>query len=391
MVNQIIITTLFIIASAQFILIFGKISSTEKGQLEFAVELIKKLGQNDKSAISSPISISSGIFMLYLATGSLTQKELRKFFKKYRVDKKVKRKFDKLLKNIAGKEYSLTIANRLYVQEGFSIRSTFNDTLKFYFNETVHNFACDQIDQLNQEIGNWASEKTNGRIKEFEANNIGSKSEMLLFNTFHFSGAWKNQFINSETSNTLFHLSEDKTKVVPMMLLRAKLPYYQDSFVQIVKLPYVGDEVEMIIILPQIRFDLSNIRKKMTGKDLIKYINWTNSTNVELTLPRYRMENEWNLRRTLIKFGITRIFSNYANFEELSNYPISLRNFMHRCTFKAKEGGTDVAISTEHNLSDNQNFSKSVTFKTDQPFLYFVVKDSKTVLYAGQYGWDHHL
>ncbi|CAG9530729.1 unnamed protein product [Cercopithifilaria johnstoni] len=383
MVNQIIITTLFIIASVQFIPIFGEISSTRKGQIEFAVALIKEIGQNDKSIISSPISISSGIFMLYLAADSETKEELEEFFGRFGVTEEVEQNFDELLESIAAERnnYSLTISNRLYIREGFSIQPSFIDTLQHYFNETVHYFTYNRKDQLIQEINNWASGNTNRRIKRFGTDIISPKTEMLVLSTFHFSGAWKNQFIDSETSNTLFHLSEDKTKVVPMMLLRAELPYYQDSFVQVVKLPYVGDEVEMIIILPQIRFDLSNIRKKMTGKDLIKYINWTNSTNVELTLPKFGTETKLDLESVLRKFGITYIFSNYADFTELSSDSISVSNIIHSSSFKATEKGTGTAIRTKYNPALNT----FATFEADQPFLYFVVKDSNTVLYAGQY------
>lgn len=60
-----------------------------------------------------------------------------------------------------------------------------------------------------------------------------------------------------------------------MMQLTAQLPYYEDLYVRVVKLPYVtdfGDKMEMVIILPRIPFDLSGIRRKMTGKVLQDYM-----------------------------------------------------------------------------------------------------------------------
>lgn len=68
-----------------------------------------------------------------------------------------------------------------------------------------------------------------------------------------------------------------------MMLLRAKVPYYEDSTVQVVKLPYIGGEVEMVIILPKIRFGLLKIRETMTGKHLIEYIQNAKQTDVEVS------------------------------------------------------------------------------------------------------------
>lgn len=69
-----------------------------------------------------------------------------------------------------------------------------------------------------------------------------------------------------------------------MMHLRAELLYYSDYFVRVIKLPYIDDEIEMIIILPRIRFNLFNIREKITGEDLIQYIYHAVPIYVEVSI-----------------------------------------------------------------------------------------------------------
>lgn len=47
-------------------------------QFDFAVALLKGTGRYDQSTISSPISISTALFMVYLAADGETKTELSK-------------------------------------------------------------------------------------------------------------------------------------------------------------------------------------------------------------------------------------------------------------------------------------------------------------------------
>lgn len=57
-----------------------------------------------------------------------------------------------------------------------------------------------------------------------------------------------------------------------MMNIWAKFPYYENEELQVLGLPYVGDEVLMYIVLPQQQFGLADVEKKLTGKQLLAYI-----------------------------------------------------------------------------------------------------------------------
>lgn len=58
---------------------------------------------------------------------------------------------------------------------------------------------------------------------------------------------------------------------VEMMSVTEHFPYYEDEDVKVLGLPYTGDEVLMYIILPQQKFGLSDVMKKLTGRQLLDY------------------------------------------------------------------------------------------------------------------------
>ncbi|KAL3990589.1 Serpin (serine protease inhibitor) family protein [Acanthocheilonema viteae] len=346
-------------------------------QFDLALNLIKEMGTKDRSVIVSPISISAQLFGVYLATHDETRKEISEFLGKS-TSRSIQNYFGNLLFRICGRKndnYTFNIANRLYVPKRFSIKPFFSFVLQFYFKENLHYFTYERRNELIQEVNNWAKEKTNGRINELMGTaNINPKSKMLLFNTMYFKNIWKEQFISASIW--------DKQKKVSMMALKAEHSHYIDNFVHVLKLPYVYDGIQMIIILPKQIFQLSNVRNKMTKSALMSYIGKSKPSNVTLILPKFQIETELNLKN-LKTFGDTNIFSKNADFQGISDDPISVSNIIHRSFFEINEKGTEIACETE---SGSGNLNRSGSFIVDQPFLFFVVREANIILYAGQYG-----
>ncbi|VDM21856.1 unnamed protein product [Wuchereria bancrofti] len=378
MINQTITAALLLFASFQFVLIFGEISSTDTAQFDFAVSLIKEIAQGGQSTISSPASISTALFMLYLAANGETKQKLSEILRRNARKTQIQQYYGKLLASSDGKKkksYILNIANRLYVPKEFSIKPSIPHIFQFYFGESLHRFNGKRSGQLIKEINSWASRNTNNRIMDFMGTaKINSQTKMLLLNTIYFKGVWKKPFSTD---------SQKKLNGLPMMQLNAVLKYYEDKLVQVVKVPYVGDEVEMVIILPKARCGLYKVREEMTGRNLRRYIENAMPTKVELKLPKFELKQELNLADILEKLGITGIISEKANFRALSDSPISVGKIIHGASFKvngkAMETRTEIGFT-----SPGLVFRKNIIFNADQPFLFFVISKSEDVLFAGQ-------
>ncbi|KAK6113066.1 Serpin (serine protease inhibitor) family protein [Brugia pahangi] len=388
MINETITAALLLFASFQFVLIFGEISSTDTAQFDFAVDLIKEIAQNDESTISSPASISTALFMLYLAADGETKQKLSEILGRNARKTQIQEYYGKLLASSDGtksKSYMLNIANRLYVPKEFSIKPSIPHIFQFYFGETLHRFNDGRSGQLIKGINRWASKNTNNRIVDLmETTKINSqKTKMLLLNTIHFEAVWRKPFFTDKTQNEMFQVSKSKKIMMPMMQLNAVLKYYEDKFVQVVKLPYVGDKVEMVIILPKARSGLYKVREEMTGRDLRRYIENAVPTKVELKLPKFELQQKLDLEDVLKKIGITYIFSKKANFNALSDNSVSINNIIHKTSFGVNEKGTESTKETGFN-SPSFIFPYSTVFNANHPFLFFVIRKSQDVLFAGE-------
>ncbi|EFO16302.1 serpin, partial [Loa loa] len=284
--------------------------------------------------------------------------------------------------------YTLNIASRLYVREGFHTKDSFQRVLRYYhYNETLHKFNLEQKDELIQQINGWISSKTNNKIRNIiTRDTIDGDTRILLLNAIYFKGTWESQFMKMATAQREFHISENEKKLVPMMIKMDEVPYYGDDSVQVIKLPYIGNEVEMVFILPKTRFGLANVLKFLTGEKLFKYIRDAQLQSVSISLPKFRVEEKWDLTSALKEIGITDAFSNTANFAELVNdtLPISLTKLCMQDSLRfVDEKGTESAAATTVELSFRT--LPSYRFVADQPFLFAIVKDLKTILFAGQF------
>ncbi|VDM21855.1 unnamed protein product [Wuchereria bancrofti] len=400
--NYAIITALFIFSSIQFVSIFGEISLINRALFNFTVNLMQKTAKDDKSAILSPFSVSTSLFMVYLATNAARTSDLRKQFANQIADSA----------KIKSKKYKLNVANRFCVRKGFPVKDSFKRMLRLYYNETVHEFSFEkrkgfvQVCSLTKCKNDMKIErKTNKKIKDLiKEDSINKDTNILLMNAIYFKATWKNQFMKAVTKEREFHISEKEKKPIahtlnkymcissalrfiqiPMMTNSIKAPYYEDNLVQVIKLPYTHTKIEMVFILPKARFGLSNVLAKLTGEDLFKYINDTKRSSVTVIIPKFQVEEKLDLKDALQKIGITDIFSAASNFRELVNttVPVSVGKIMHAGFIEIDEKGTE---STAVTVVDLINRSASQhRFVADHPFLFAIVNNLETVLFIGQY------
>ncbi|KAM3728003.1 Heterochromatin-associated protein MENT [Dirofilaria immitis] len=389
MITQTITTVLLLIVSTQFVLTFGQIFLTDYAQSNFTVNLLRKIAKNDKSAILSPISISSVVFAVYLAADGETKQQLKEILGGAARGTEIEDHFARLLADFNRREnedYTLNMANRFYVRQEFSTKKSFAKILEFYYCETLHKFNYEERNELAQEVNNWVSEKTNNKIIELmTGDNINEDTVMLLLNAIYFNGTWETQFNDKKTHDEIFYVSENETKNVSMMAFEKRLPYYEDNFVKVVKLPYIGEEVEMILILPKTSFGLRNVLENISGEDLLFYIDKAEQKLVSLKLPKFRLEADLNLKEILQEIGIVNAFSRAADFRKLTDQAISVSDIVHKSFIEVNEKGTESAAATAVYLEDRIYWMPEAFFIADQPFLFAIVKDRKTILFAGQF------
>ncbi|MBN3275641.1 SPB6 protein, partial [Polyodon spathula] len=299
--------------------------------------------------------------------------------------------------NKQGAPYKLCLANRLYGEKSFDfIKEFIQDTKKFYQAELEAVDFVNASEAARQNINSWVQNHTQDKIQNLLAKGtVDDLTRLVLVNAIYFKGNWGKKFSESETRERSFRLSKNGTKPVQMMQQKAKfnLTFIPEVNSQIIELPYVGDELSMLIILPtEIEDDstgLEKLERELTFENLMK---WTKpemmgNTEVTVTLPKFKLEETYDLKSVLISLGMVDAFDvGKSDFSGMSsNNELVLSKVVHKSFVEVNEEGTEAAGATGA-IMMLDCLRIPVQFNADHPFLFFI-RHNKThnILFYGRF------
>lgn len=183
---------------------------------------------------------------------------------------------------------------------------------------------------------------------------------------------------------------------VPMMYQRSVMPFaaIPELGANVVELPY-GKENRlcMVVVLPRRESNLTAIFKKLGGEykmdNIFNEMHKFDDTDdyeeneIELSLPRFTIDSDLQLRTVLQHLGITDIFDPAkANLSKLSRQPTFVSRVFHKAIIEVNEEGTVATAVTGGTVSFKQT---PIEFNVNRPFGFLIAeRATKTLLFAGQ-------
>ena len=82
----------------------------------------------------------------------------------------------------------------------------------------------------------------------------------------------------------------------------------EEAQCQVLKLPYAGNDLSMIIALPDEKGGLEKVEDKLTIKKLQTWLGSFDNTTVEVALPKFKLSQQFELRKVLPQLGIQDLF-----------------------------------------------------------------------------------
>ncbi|XP_034429055.1 leukocyte elastase inhibitor-like isoform X3 [Hippoglossus hippoglossus] len=373
-----------------------------KANTSFCLDLFKKLSDKDKAAnvFYSPFSISSALAMVMLGARGNTHTQMSESLKTKHCQDNVHTDFSKLLKtlNKAGAPYSLSVANRLYGEQSYQFVEDFLGATRKHYDaelESVDFKTSHEAARLN--INTWVEKQTQGKIQDVLAQGVvDNMTRLVLVNAIYFKGNWNKQFKERDTEDAQFRINKNESKPVKMMHQKTKFPY---SFIsefncQVLEIPYKGQELSMLIFLPMDIDDsstgLEKLEKELTYENFVK---WTRpdtmeKEEVQLGLPRFKMEESYDMKDVLISMGMVDAFDMaMSDFSGMSpSDDLVLSKVVHKAFVEVNEVGTEAAAATAVVMMLCSYQMSSVTFIADHPFLFFIRHNpTSSVLFAGRF------
>ena len=357
----------------------------------FAFNLFRKVTSKN-SEIVSPISITYALGMLNNGAAGETQKEINKvlgfgetgvdgindFCKKMLTEAPT---LDKLTK--------VMIANTIYMNKGYELKSDFIDKAKTYYDAEPETREFNE--ETRQVINKWGNDHTEGMIPEvLKPNEFDPSSVSYLLNAIYFKGAWAEKFDKGNTKDETFK-GYSAEKQVPMMHQEHEFGYAETDNCQALCLPYGNNAYRMTILLPKEGKTINDVLKTLTAESWQRY-QFMGSAIVDVKLPRFESESDIKLIDIMSELGMPRAFDPYlAEFPNFCNKPVFISMMKQVAKIKLNEEGTEAAAITVIGIKTTAVAPEPqhVQFIANRPFLYVISEFSTgAIFFIGQYMGD---
>ncbi len=367
------------------------------GNTQFALDLYQRLCQTKDNLIVSPYSISTALAMVYGGARGETEKQIAQALNLALGQDKLHLAFAELqasLNQIQTKEQvRLHIANSLWPQQTYPFLDTYLDLVRQTYGVNIAPVDYKTArEAARQQINGWVEQETASKIKDLlEPGSLNPLTRLVLVNAIYFKGNWALPFDKAQTRQDLFYPNGSESIEIPMMTQLKDFRYGERDQLQVLELPYTGLDLSMLILLPKKKDGLSNLEKTLNVKNLQQWTQSLARRKVNVFLPRFKIEAQFDLETTLKDLGITDAFSpakaNFSGMDGKSNW-LYIGAAVHKAFIEVNEEGTEAAAATGITIgvtSIAPSRPKPVEFRADHPFMY-IIRDNQTksILFMGK-------
>jgi serpin B len=167
------------------------------------------------------------------------------------------------------------------------------------------------------------------------------ENRLIILDAIYFKGDWTEQFDKKLTRDLPFTLGNGQTVTHPRMSRTEDFEYYEDDAFQAVRLPYAGRAVSMFVFLP--KKSLDEFLQNLTIGNWEQWITQLRSRKGTVELPRFKLENDYDLKGVLEAMGMPAAFTRQANFQSISDEPLYIGWVKQKTYVDVNEEGTEAA------------------------------------------------
>ncbi|HEX2094096.1 MAG TPA: serpin family protein [Longimicrobiaceae bacterium] len=369
-----------------------ELSAAERGLIEgsnrFAFGLLREVDRADTASniFISPLSASMALGMTTNGARGATLEEMRATLGFERISlNEMNASYRSLINLLRGLDpgVEMLIGNSIWARRDFPVEPAFLQTGRSYFDAEVA--TLDFADPgAAATINNWVSRSTRGRIKTIVGERIPGNVVMYLINAIYFKGSWTQQFDPRRTRDAPFTGADGSRRTVKMMHRRGSVRHLSTPLFEAVDLPYGRGAFSMTVLLPARGTDLDALVARLDAGEWQRWMGQFAEREVEVALPRFRIEYEKQLDAALQALGMRRAFrAGEADFTGLSplGHGLWVSEVKQKTYVDVNEQGTEAVAVTSVTVVE----SLPPSFVVDRPFL-VVIRErfSGSILFIGK-------
>lgn len=362
------------------------------GSTGFAFSLLREVAATvpaDSNLFISPISVSMALGMTMNGTAGETQAQLRRTlgFGDMTLDQ-ANLAYKDLIALLQGidRGVDFRIANAIWARQGFAVRPEFLARTSASFGAEAQALDFSSPATLTT-INDWVKRSTNGKIEKI-LDQIPGDMVMYLMNAIYFNGNWRSRFDARQTAPAPFTTATGATQQVAAMRQTHGFAFYRGTGFRAVDLPYGRGAFTMTVVLPDAATPLADVIAGLDAAAWRRITAFTDTTQVELQLPKFKLADEHKLNDPLQAMGIVDAFyADRADFTPLSPVRgLEISEVKHKTFVDVHEEGTEAAAVTSVGIRET-SAPPTEPFVVNRPFL-FVLRErfSGAILFVGRIG-----
>jgi serpin B len=292
-----------------------------------------------------------------------------------------------------GDDLTFRAPNMMWLQSALSVRDSYLGQLS----GTVSVERCDfsaAPEAARETINAAIAEQTAGKIANLiPPGVIDHLTRLVLTNAVYMKALWKSQFPADETKQKPFYPERTAPTPTDLMHLQASLAYHRGDGYQAVLLPYRGGSLAMAAVLPDgplTEFTAGLAGLGGLGGLMPGLLSDGAECQVDLSLPRFRVDASFMLKDTLEALGVRTAFTRNADFSGITgDQPLRISAVVHKAYIDVGEEGTEAAAATAvafRTLAMVRKPQPEVTLVFDRPFLFAIAETTTGLpLFLGQF------
>ena len=370
---------------------------------DMAFKLINKL-YNDDNLVCSPLSLQYAMAMTANGASGETLEEITSFlgFEANEMNE-LNRFYKILLEQLPAVDLDITLkaVDALLVNNKFPLLPSYKNLVEDNYYAAVENMDFSNPSDVVTRLNEWAGLNTNGVI-----NNIINPEELsdyaaaYILNALYFKAEWEGSvdnpmFIESNTESADFQLSNGTAISAEMMKSVRYYQYAEMDGYKVLVLPYAQGKYNMYVLLPD-ENDINGLIEKIqqtTWSEILA--NLKQDAEVHVQLPKFEIENKFNLAETLISLGVEKVFQkedaeldNIFDIKLAQDPKVWIEKIIQQTKISVDERGTEAASVSIEEIGATSpgpgEDPKIIYFHADHPFIFVIgEKTSGTILFEG--------
>ena len=292
-----------------------------RGNNAFALDLYGSLGQGDGNRFFSPLSISTALAMTYAGAEGETARQMARTLHFDLPADRLHAAFHRLTTELLSRtsappgsteapDVQLFTANALWIQSGEPILSDFRKRIEVNYRGGIYPVDFrGAAEQARRTINAWVEEQTRDKIKDLlKPVHVKESTVLVLTNAIYFKALWDMPFTAERTRPDEFQPATGAKVRVDMMNQTDRFRYFDEGSFQALELPYKGNTLAMVVFLPKSPDGLATLESSLTPEKLTAWLAKLSSHRVQVSIPKFRLTGEFDLKDALSGLGMTDAF-----------------------------------------------------------------------------------